>query len=172
MAITQDPVVITASDTKMIHSIKLVLIIAVTFLSSFILGFLTVKFAPIFKDKPVDGFFLTKSVNLAFPPELLQNPMFSNWTARVEGKVIDKRDQFLIISHIVKEYTATGSSTIREIYDGQTLQIVFIPSKTTFRPPIASLSALPVDSIITGNVEIYRTGNKWALIGNRFSIMQ
>ena len=119
--------------------------------------------------------YLTPENNLPVSQELLQNPLFSSWSAHVSGRVIAKTNSTFTISHIIEEFS-NRTRTIKDANDGKTLEITYIPEMTVLKkdPRIGSqqfaLYELAIDSIVNGNVKILQSDNQMKINGGVFFI--
>ena len=174
------PIVIVKSPVPFYLLPKFYLLGILVFVIFSGIGFSVSKFSPLLKPKLSNNFPVNGAVKTPVSLDILQNPMFSNWTARVKGRVTDKDQQSFIISNITEMYTATGSAVIKDANDGKALQIQYVKGKTSFqrmaadlaqqKPNFIDFSNIGAGTLLNGLVEIYKDGNRWFLIGKIFTI--
>lgn len=173
----QNPDVILKTKTPFFQNPRLIIVGCAVFALFFVVGFLVSRYNPSLPPT-TNQFLLQQSATQPVSLELLQNPMFQNWTARVEGKLTSKDSSSFIITNVIKFVSATGSAVIKDANDGKALQIVYIKDKTVFQKinpkeegelTAIDLPGLPVGSLVNGIIEIYKTGDQWFLIGKGFT---
>lgn len=174
----QNPDVILKTKTPFFQdNPRLIIVGCAVFALFFMVGFLVSRYNPSLP--PITNqFLLQQSATSPVSLELLQNPMFQNWTARVEGRLSSKDSSSFIITNVIRFVSATGSAVIKDANDGKALQIVYIKDKTVFQKinpkkegELASidLPGLPIGSLVNGIIEIYKTGDQWFLVGKGFT---
>lgn len=120
-----------------------------------------------------------EQINLPVSQELLQNPIFSNWTAHIKGRVVAKTNDSFTIAQIIEEYNPDGSTVIKDA-DGKTMEIANVTGRTVFKKDPGtknvqdasqvSLPDIQVGSIVSGTVEIQKSAEKWLVVGRNFFI--
>lgn len=175
------PIVIIKTKVPFYLSRKFYLLGVAVLIISIVIGIFTAKYSPFFKSKATDQFLLKEPAKLPISLDLLQNSMLSNWTARVEGRIMAKDIQSFTISHIQRQFSATGSAAIKDVGDSKQLQIIYLKDKTSFKQTkhtrekeetiTINFPDLTIGSLVTGTIEMYQTNNKWFLIGKNFTII-
>lgn len=177
-ATTPQPIQVVKPSSNRLIIILPIIIFLISALAGF---FISKNFIPPVRPKP-QGYPFTDITNLPVKFELLQNSILSNWSAHVQGKIATKSQDSFTLKPITIEYTATGSAVVKEIGSSNSLKIIYIPGKTTFKQNIAAtqteakltevnFSDIPLESVVNGTIESYQPGrDQRTVIGKKFVI--
>lgn len=116
--------------------------------------------------------------------QLTNNPRFTNWSARVSGRVTEKRKSSFVLSQIKTEIHKDRPPTISDVQNGQKVTILYYPPSTTFATPMGKDRAtiasegfktteyedLKTGVIVQGVVDGLKQQDKWYLIGRDFYV--
>lgn len=173
-----EPEVIIKPKTPFIEP-KFVILALVLFLSSFVFGLLAND--RFIAKKDTQEYPLPSDTQvLLISKELLQNPILSNWSGQVKGRVVDKTDDSFTISQIIEEYAPQGFRIIKDATAAAKLKVTYNPDKTNFKQDphtskvqeaaYISFPDLRIGDTVSGGVAIQKPGIKWQVIGRNFFV--
>ncbi|MBI2523454.1 hypothetical protein HYW19_03620 [Candidatus Woesearchaeota archaeon] len=130
--------------------------------------------------KTTAAYLMPEKYTLPVSQELLQNPLFSRWSAHVSGRVIAKTDSTFTISHIIEEF-GNGTYTIKDANDGKQMEIMYVSGITVFRKRTqteseqfafdnVSLKDFSIGSVVNGNVKILQSDGQMKIKGGVFIV--
>lgn len=112
--------------------------------------------------------------------EIIKNPIFTNWTASVKGRIIKKDKISFVLQPIVENFNENGTIEIIDLKDTRTTTIVNTPGKTLFykttrtvdgvKREDLSYDALPLGTIVRGSVKIAYINDTFTLIGTNLAV--
>lgn len=124
-------------------------------------------------------------LNLTFPiaRSLIENPMLSEWSGHVIGRVVKTVPYSITITPMSQEIAAEGSINLKDAANGYAYTIFYespasklykLPQKTTDQAikdaPELNFADLAIGDIINGSVNLVKTKDKWKMVANSISV--
>ncbi len=121
-----------------------------------------------------------KNFNLPESLQVLKNPSFTDWGARVKGKVVSANEKQIVIIPIKETFLPGGKRTIQVVDQNDQTVIYIVPKSTKFYLSSSagsggggkeiSFGEIPLGSIIEGSVQILYSENTVSLYGKSLSM--
>src|SRR3989344_730877 len=169
---------ITAKTDKGIDLFKLIIFVIISILIGSLIGGIAGKLTSKETTK-IQTYKITKPVDV-FPIDIsiLQNPMFSDWSGRLKGRIKKLNQSSFEISEIKEDFKPGGKIVVTDTNNPNLTEIEIVPDLTQFyistpssspgqtAAPIA-FSEIKNNSIVEGRVKINydASSNKFKLIG-------
>lgn len=128
---------------------------------------------------------ITQLISSSFPVarSLIENPMLSNWSGHIIGRVIKTVPYSITITPITQIIANDGTVSLKDTANGRAYTISYesptsklyklsenITDKAIEDAPELKFSDLVSGDMINGTVDIVKTGNKWTMIANGISV--
>lgn len=156
------------------------------FIASILIGFLSAPFINFqrFSQERQHYSLPQTGVKSSIGLDILQNPMFTYWSAYVKGKIIskdlDSYNKSFTITPVKEIFGKDGSITYEDISDGQPLKIIFVPKATSFKVVTGTeetkeantiaFEELPTNAIVLGQASIFPRDKSFDVVGKTFSV--
>lgn len=175
------------NEISQIHNKKFNFRLVLIILLSIIIGSILGGVSGLLNSKKatkIQTYKITKPVNV-FPIDvsILQNPMFSEWSGRLKGRVRELKTDSFLISQVKEEFTPDGQIIVTDINNPNLTEIEIIEGITKFyvSSPSSSFGQTPVqvsykqiqkNSVLEGNVKIKfdTSSNSLKLTGVSFTL--
>lgn len=163
--------------------VVLILSVIISSLSGVLLG----KSRSVKKETALTYTLTKPAESLPIPLSIFQNPMFSEWSGRVQGRVKNKVNNKIELTAVELDFGKDGRITVKESLNPNVTLVSYIPGLTQifatqraetdnepeFSAVSKSLDDLALGAIINGSVKVFYDNNTktFELTGVSLSIM-